>query len=174
MSFNRLQQSVFIYYQNWGSLVYLDGLSRWHSEKDSACQCRRQKRLGFNPWVRKIPWRRKWQPTPVFLPGNNVDSRAWQATVHGVTKSRIHACMHYMYQILSALPYPWNIGATSSLLRGEHTVFSCPCPLLIGYRHICTHCYTGFVPIFIPQIEIYILTINLGIFQIVRINLKCF
>jgi len=23
----------------------------------------------FNPWVEKIPWRRKWQPTPVFLPG---------------------------------------------------------------------------------------------------------
>ena len=33
--------------------------------KESACQCRR---VGFNPWVRKIPWRRKWQPTPVFLP----------------------------------------------------------------------------------------------------------
>ena len=27
------------------------------------------KRPGFNPWVRNIPWRRKWQPTPVFLPG---------------------------------------------------------------------------------------------------------
>ena len=26
-------------------------------------------RLGFDPWVRKIPWRRPWQPTPVFLPG---------------------------------------------------------------------------------------------------------
>ena len=25
-------------------------------------------RRGFNPWVGKIPWRRKWQPTPVFLP----------------------------------------------------------------------------------------------------------
>ena len=25
-------------------------------------------RRGFNPWVRKIPWRRKWHPTPVFLP----------------------------------------------------------------------------------------------------------
>ena len=24
---------------------------------------------GFNPWVRKIPWRREWQPTPIFLPG---------------------------------------------------------------------------------------------------------
>ena len=27
------------------------------------------RRCGFNPWVGKIPWRRKWQPTPVFLPG---------------------------------------------------------------------------------------------------------
>ena len=32
-------------------------------------QCRRHERHGFNPWVGKIPWRRKWQPTPVFLPG---------------------------------------------------------------------------------------------------------
>ena len=31
-------------------------------------QCRRHWRLGFNPWVRKILWRRKWQPTAVFLP----------------------------------------------------------------------------------------------------------
>ena len=37
------------------------------SSKESTCQCRRLKRCGFNPWVRKIPWRRKWQPTPVFL-----------------------------------------------------------------------------------------------------------
>ena len=31
--------------------------------------CKRRKRPGFHPCVRKIPWRRKWQPTPVFLPG---------------------------------------------------------------------------------------------------------
>ena len=42
------------------------GLLWWFSDEESSCQCRR---LGFNPWVRKIPWRRKWQPTPVFLPG---------------------------------------------------------------------------------------------------------
>ena len=34
----------------------------------SACHCRRQ-RGDFDPWVGKIPWKRKWQPTPVFLPG---------------------------------------------------------------------------------------------------------
>ena len=45
------------------------GLPRWLSGKESACQCRRHRRLGFSLWVGKIPWRRKWQPTPVFLPG---------------------------------------------------------------------------------------------------------
>ena len=40
----------------------------WLSGKGSACQSRRPKRLGFDPWVRKMPWRRKWQPTPVFSP----------------------------------------------------------------------------------------------------------
>ena len=38
------------------------------SDKEPTCQCRRHKRLGFSPWVEKIPWRRAWQPTPVFLP----------------------------------------------------------------------------------------------------------
>ena len=42
------------------------GLPRWLSGKESACQCRRQE---FDLWIQKIPWRRKWQPTPVFLPG---------------------------------------------------------------------------------------------------------
>ena len=44
-------------------------------------------RPGFDPWVGKIPWRRKWQPTPVFLPGESMDRGTWQATVHVVTKS---------------------------------------------------------------------------------------
>ena len=37
--------------------------------KEPACQCRQGQRQGINPWVRKIPWRRKWQLAPVFLPG---------------------------------------------------------------------------------------------------------
>ena len=39
------------------------------SDKEPAYQCRRHKRCRFNPWVRKKPWRREWQPAPVFLPG---------------------------------------------------------------------------------------------------------
>ena len=48
-------------------------LPRWLSGKESACQCRR---LGFYPWVGKIPWRRKWQLTPVFLPGRSHEQRS--------------------------------------------------------------------------------------------------
>ena len=44
------------------------GLFWWLSGKEPACQCRRHKRRKFDPWVRKITWRRKWQPTAVFLP----------------------------------------------------------------------------------------------------------
>ena len=41
----------------------------------SSCQCRRRKGPRFDPWVGKIPWRRKWQPIPVFLPGESHGER---------------------------------------------------------------------------------------------------
>ena len=40
------------------------------------CQCRRRKRCRFDPWVRKIPWKTAWQPTPVFLPGESHGQRS--------------------------------------------------------------------------------------------------
>ena len=46
------------------------------SSKESACQCRRYKRLRSDPWVGKIPWRRKWQLTPVFFPGKSHGQRS--------------------------------------------------------------------------------------------------
>jgi len=45
------------------------------SGKESACQCRRHKRHRFDPWVGKIPWRRAWELTPVFLPGESHGQR---------------------------------------------------------------------------------------------------
>ena len=45
------------------------------SDKESACQFKRYKRLQFNPWVRKILWRRRWQPIPIFLPGKSHEQR---------------------------------------------------------------------------------------------------
>ena len=47
-------------------------LPRWLSGKEYACQCQRQ----FYPWIAKIPWRRQWQPTPVFFPGTSHGHRS--------------------------------------------------------------------------------------------------
>ena len=67
------------------SLWTLSG--RYHSHKgfsggkEPSCQC---KRCGFSPWVGKIPWRRAWQPTPVFLLGEFHGQRS--LVVHGVQR----------------------------------------------------------------------------------------
>ena len=44
--------------------------------KESTCQSRTHRRCGFDSWVGKIPWRRKWQPIPVFLPGESHGQRS--------------------------------------------------------------------------------------------------
>ena len=64
----------------------------WFSGKESTCQCRRQ---GFNAWVRKIPWRRNWHPTPVLLPRESHGQRSpagycpWGRTESDTTE-RLH------------------------------------------------------------------------------------
>ena len=55
-------------------LLYQNLLS--FSGKESTCQYRRHKRHGFNPCVGKIPWRRAWQPTQVFLPAKSQGQRS--------------------------------------------------------------------------------------------------
>ena len=57
----------------WGQSSIYWGLSRWLSGKESTCQCRRRR---FDLWVWKIPWRKKWQPTPIFLPGKSHEQRS--------------------------------------------------------------------------------------------------
>ena len=78
-----LPYSCFIYQTSFLLLLSLiellsgvTGLPRWLRSKKSTWKCRRRR---FNPWVRKIPWRRKWQPTPVFLPRRS----HWQRSLAG-------------------------------------------------------------------------------------------
>ena len=72
--------------------------------KESAYQCRSCKRFGFDPWVRKIPWRSKWQPIPVFWPWipEFMNSRIpWTEEAGGIgghkesnTTKRVSTCAH--------------------------------------------------------------------------------
>ena len=73
----------------------ITGLPWQLSSKESACQCRIR---GFDLWIRKIPWRRKWLPTPVFLPGKShgqrslVDYSPWGHKELAMTEETQHAC----------------------------------------------------------------------------------
>ena len=74
------------------------------SGKESACQCRRRR---LDPWARKIPWRRKSQPTLVFLLGNPTDRGGWWATVHIVV---VQSLSH-----VRLFATPWTVAHQDSL-----------------------------------------------------------
>ena len=59
-----------------GSFYAPQSLPGSASGKEPTCQCRRYKRCRLDPWVREISWRRAWQPTPVFLPGESQGQRS--------------------------------------------------------------------------------------------------
>ena len=88
----------------------------WLSGKESTCQCRRQ---GFNPWVRKIPWRRAWQPTPVFAGESN-----GQRSLVGSWGCK-------------------ELEITEQLNKNEtmHGIFVrvCMCMYMCTYVHVCIH-----------------------------------
>ena len=74
-------------------------LPMWHSSKESTCHCRWCKRLRFDPWIGKILWENRVGSGNLLKYScleNSMDRWAWQATVHGVTKSwtQLSTCTH--------------------------------------------------------------------------------
>ena len=80
---HNVKSLILIYFVCYGRLP------RWNSGKKSTCQWRKSKRFGFETWVGKTPWSRKWQPTPVFLPGKFHGQRSLAATVERVTEHQM-------------------------------------------------------------------------------------
>ena len=122
--------------------------------KESVCQCRRLKRRGFDPWVGKIPWRNKWQPTPVFLPGEFHGEKSlagyspWGCKESDTTE---HTHTHHVKETLypgavthssfspPSAPEPWvHLLSPPTCLfwtfhtNGLHTL----CGLLLGLFHL--------------------------------------
>ena len=96
-------------------------------------QCRRRKRPRFSPWVGKIPWRRKWQPTPAFLPGESHGQRAlvgysaWGHKESDMTEVTWHACKHLprleMTQVKNLAHFLVHGGALGrAVMTGKATI----------------------------------------------------
>ena len=79
-----LRSSKKVIWQDLRSPKVVEGFSGGTRGKEPTGQGRRCKRHGFDCWVGKIPWRRKWQPTPVRIPWTD---EAWWTTVHRVEQS---------------------------------------------------------------------------------------
>ena len=94
------------------------GLPRWLSGKESTCQCRRP---GFDPWVGKIPWRRKWQPTPVFLPGES----SWTEEPRGLQSMR---SQKILTQLANKQQQPIILNEWHTLLRYDVILTSLTIP----------------------------------------------
>ena len=90
------------------------------SGKEPVCQCKRHKRHGFNPWVGKILWSRKRQPTPAFLPPKFYGQRNLAATVYGVTKSQTWLTDNMCAKLLSCVQLcnPMDCSPPGSSVRG--------------------------------------------------------
>ena len=79
---------------NWTELIENVGFPGGASGKEPAYQNKRQRRRGFNPWIGKIPWSRKWQPLQYSCLGNPMDSGAWGVQSMGLQRVRHDWAQH--------------------------------------------------------------------------------
>ena len=95
----------------------------WLTGKESTCQCRSHE---FNPWFGKIPWRRRWQPTPVFLPGKSHGQRSLAGYSPWGCKWVRHNLVTKQQQIL---PYFLKVPYANSPLSSRSAIIWVPSPL---------------------------------------------
>ena len=116
---------------NWGLLhcrqiFYQLSYEGRPSDKEPACQCKRCKRVGFDPWVRKIPWRRAWQLTPVL--GHEESSRSNYNKNQEYCMGLIYA--HNAYKIINSGGHLRS--STSVSVKGRVRAWGCMCRYVRG------------------------------------------
>ena len=106
--------------------TFTSSLPRWLSGKESACQSRRCRRHSLDPWVGKTPWRRKWQPTTVFLLGKSHGQRGmvgyspWGHKESDTTEHAHTSLLHVMFPLPKMLEYLYTHAHTH---KHTHTSF---------------------------------------------------
>ena len=134
------------------------GFPGGNSGKEPVGQCRRYKRHGFDPWVGKSPWRRAWQPTPVFMPRESRGQRSlvgyspWGCKESDRTEPTL-ACTHIQYLSFSV----WLI----SLSIMSQNPCCCKWQNFILFYHSCNYNFFYVVRTF----KIYFLAIFKYIIQ---------
>ena len=83
------------------------------------------RRRGFDPWVGKIPWRKKWQPTPVLLPGKSHEQKSLaDCRPRALKRVRHHLVTKQQQHLVSYSPTAWVVSLICPLLMLSN-VFNC-------------------------------------------------
>ena len=118
-------------------------------QQKPTCQCRRHRRCRFHPWVGKIPWSRKWQPTPVLLPGESHGQRnlagysPWgckesNLTEHALKGPSLSLAVSSVFLARVSCPSPWHSRTTwdiSISLKTTQTFDICGATSLTSQAH---------------------------------------
>ena len=101
-----IERYLYFNYSSYNRSYIYSPIPGGDSGKEVTCQCRRPKRHGFDPCVGKVLWRREWQPTPVFFPGESHIQRSLvgyspqSCNELGVTEVTQHACTPFLLKIV--------------------------------------------------------------------------
>ena len=123
---------------------------RGNNGQEPACQCRRWKRCGFDPWIITIPWRRAWQLTPVFfsgeshgqriLEGYSQKSQSWlkQLSTHSVWFNFTHGVCKFPFEWTSGSAPGWpRVSAPSLQIPSwQPEILLSPCTFPITFSTI--------------------------------------
>ena len=116
-------------------LALISGLPRWHSSKESTCQCRRHRRCGFDSWVRRSPGGGHGSPLQHSYLENPMDWGAWR-----VTRSHTQLSNWTDTHILALISLPiwyWNLSPPSHspyLCLSVSNILAGTTPILKGMR----------------------------------------
>ena len=107
------------------------------SGKEPACQCGTSNRFRFSPWFGTIPWRREWQPTSVFVPGESHRQRSlvgcspWGLIESDTTGATQHARMLSHFSRVRLFATPWTVAPQAPLsvrFSRQESWSGLPCP----------------------------------------------
>ena len=114
------------------------------------------KRCGFDPWVRKIPWSRAWYPSSTFAWTMTMDSESWRPTLHYVAKETHMTSLQSLSHVrLFATPWTALCKASLSITKTQSLLKLMSIESVMPSNHLILCCPLLLLPSVFPSIRVF-------------------